>query len=182
MGKPCKVVAIGDSAVGKTCLLHMYVTNKFPDEYIPTVFNTTSVTAYHKEQKVTLELYDTAGQEDYDALRTLSYPKTDVFLLCYAVNDPQSLASVQTKWLPEIKEELKKQFCVILVGTKVDLRDNPNTAEIVSSEQGKETAEKIGAHAHMECSAMRGEGVKEIFDKILSLYTDNKQRQDCIIS
>ena len=71
--------------------------------------------------KVELALWDTAGQEDYDRLRPLSYPDTDVILICFSIDSPDSLQNVVEKWTPEVRH-----FCpkvpVILVGNKRDLR------------------------------------------------------------
>ena len=69
---------------------------------------------------------DTAGQEDYDRLRPLSYPDTDVILMCFSVDSPDSLENIPEKWTPEVKH-----FCpnvpIILVGNKKDLRNDPAT-------------------------------------------------------
>ena len=73
-----------------------------------------------------LALWDTAGQEDYDRLRPLSYPDTDVILMCFSVDSPDSLENIPEKWTPEVKH-----FCpnvpIILVGNKKDLRNDPAT-------------------------------------------------------
>jgi small GTP-binding protein len=121
-------------------------------------------------KSVELALWDTAGQEDYDRLRPLSYPDTNVLLICYSIDAPDSLENVPEKWVPEVKH-----FCpntpFVLVGCKVDLREDPecianlkkqNQAPVSFSE-AKAVAEKIGATAHNECSARTNAGVKEVF-------------------
>lgn len=79
--------------------------------------------------QVELALWDTAGQEDYDRLRPLSYPDTDVILMCFSVDSPDSLENIPEKWTPEVKH-----FCpnvpIILVGNKKDLRNDPNTMKV----------------------------------------------------
>lgn len=123
-----KCVVVGDGAVGKTCLLISYTTNKFPSEYVPTVFDNYAVTVMIGGEPYTLGLFDTAGQEDYDRLRPLSYPQTDVFLVCFSVVSPSSFENVREKWVPEITHHCQKTP-FLLVGTQIDLRDDAATLE-----------------------------------------------------
>ena len=74
-----------------------YSTNSFPDSHVPTVFDHYIVTVFIENQPYTLCLFDTAGQEDYDRLRPLSYPQTNVFLICFSVVSPDSLMNVKEK-------------------------------------------------------------------------------------
>ena len=156
-----KCVVVGDGAVGKTCLLISYTTNKFPSEYVPTVFDNYAVTVMIGGEPYTLGLFDTAGQEDYDRLRPLSYPQTDVFLVCFSIVIPSSYENVREKWVPEILHHCPKTP-IILVGTQCDLREDQNhlkkmargNMRPVTLEQGEKLAREIKAVKYVECSAL----------------------------
>ena len=165
-----KLVIVGDGACGKTCLLFAFTKDEFPDKYIPTVFENYVSDIEVDGKLVELALWDTAGQEDYDRLRPLSYPDTDVILMCFSVDSHDSLENIHAKWVPEVGH-----FCpnvpFLLIATKKDLRNDPATRdvlrreklEVVRPEQGKAMAEKVGAYAYLECSAKTREGVREVF-------------------
>ncbi|XP_006014816.3 rho-related GTP-binding protein RhoQ [Alligator sinensis] len=129
-----------------------------------------------------LGLYDTAGQEDYDRLRPLSYPMTDVFLICFSVVNPASFQNVKEEWVPELKE-YAPNVPFLLVGTQIDLRDDPKTIarlndmkeKPVSLEQGQKLAKEIGACCYVECSALTQKGLKSVFDEaIIAILTPKK--------
>merc|ERR1712154_695370 len=170
--KNIKCVVVGDGAVGKTCLLISYTTNAFPEEYIPTVFDNYSANVMVDGQPVSLGLWDTAGQEDYDRLRPLSYPQTDVFLCVFSVVSKTSLLNVKNKWIPEIREHCPGAP-VLLVGTKSDLRDDPDTQAtlahknltMVTPEEAETMRKQIKAVQYCECSALTQLGLKQVFDE-----------------
>ena len=86
------------------------------------MFENYTMVVTHGKQQIELSLWDTAGQEDYDRLRPLSYPESDVVLMCYAVDTPQSLHNLTEKWHPELAHFLES-VPKIVVGLKTDLRD-----------------------------------------------------------
>ncbi|KAJ6263157.1 Cell division control protein [Drechslerella dactyloides] len=169
-----KCVVVGDGAVGKTCLLISYTTNKFPSEYVPTVFDNYAVTVMIGDEPYTLGLFDTAGQEDYDRLRPLSYPQTDVFLVCFSVTSPASFENVKEKWIPEVRHHCPGIPCLI-VGTQVDLRDDPGVIDKLSrqkmtpitSQAGERLAKDLQAVKYVECSALTQKGLKNVFDEAI---------------
>lgn len=166
-----KLVVVGDGAVGKTCLLIAYSTNKAPTDYVPTVFDNYIVNLSAGDHEIELSLWDTAGQEDFDRIRPLSYAGTDVFLVCFSLVSRTSMHNVPYKWIPELR-----QYCpdtpIVLVGTKADLRSDPMILDQlkamgqtpVAGEEGLELARSIGAVNYVECSAITGENLKTVFD------------------
>uniref|UniRef100_A0AC34GRE1 Uncharacterized protein n=1 Tax=Panagrolaimus sp. ES5 TaxID=591445 RepID=A0AC34GRE1_9BILA len=87
-------VVVDDVAVGKTSLLLNYTTNSFPSEFNATVFHEFSKIIKVDDQEYKLKLWDTAGQEDYDEVRPLSYPLTDCFILCFSLVNRLSFENV----------------------------------------------------------------------------------------
>ena len=140
--------------------------------------------------QVELALWDTAGQEDYDRLRPLSYPDTDVILMCFSIDSPDSLENIPEKWTPEVRH-----FCpnvpIILVGNKKDLRNDASTIrelqkmkqEPVKYEEGRSMSEKIGAFGYLECSAKTKEGVREVFETATraALQVKKKKKGVCVL-
>ena len=137
---------------------------------------------------VSLGLWDTAGQEDYDRLRPLSYPQTDVFLICFSVVSPSSFENVTSKWCPEIKHHcpdapilligkswLMREKCFKIkifwfAGTKIDLREDKEALQALADnghspikrEQGQKLANKIRSVKYLECSALTQRGLKQV--------------------
>ncbi|CAN1156832.1 Rac-like GTP-binding protein 3 [Linum perenne] len=173
-----KCVTVGDGAVGKTCMLICYTSNKFPTDYIPTVFDNFSANVVVEGTTVNLGLWDTAGQEDYNRLRPLSYRGADVFVLTFSLVSRASYENIMKKWIPEL-QHYAPGIPVVLVGTKLDLRndkhymsDHPGLVP-VSTEQvkplGEELRKIIGASYYIECSSKTQQNVKAVFDAAIKV-------------
>ncbi|ODV72133.1 Rho family GTPase RHO5 CYBJADRAFT_178217 [Cyberlindnera jadinii NRRL Y-1542] len=177
-----KVVVVGDGAVGKTCLLISYTSNSFPQDYIPTVFDNFAI----RYKEYPLELWDTAGQEDYDRLRPLSYPQTDIFLVCFSIVEPASFKNVKNKWIPEIRHHSSDEIRIILVGTKSDLKDDPHTLdrleesgnEPVSQAEAKKLVKELGLQGYVECSAATQAGIEDVFETAIK---SRRKKMKCTI-
>ena len=116
-----KLVVVGDGGVGKTSFLICETTRNFPCNYVPTVFDNYTANIMVRGFPFTVSLWNTAGQEDYDHLRPLSYPETDVFIVCFDVASRGSFQNVSEKWVPEVRHFVPEAV-VLLLGTKTDLR------------------------------------------------------------
>lgn len=168
--KRVKCVLVGDGAVGKTSLVVSYTTNGYPTEYLPTAFDNYSVLVTVDNKPVQLQLCDTAGQDDFDTLRPLCYPTTDVFLLCFSVVSPTSFHNVLEKWVPEIRAHCPGAP-LVLVGTQSDLRNDVKVLIELAKYKEKPVPEAdalrvaadLGA-PFVECSALTQKNLKEVFD------------------
>ena len=158
----------------------------WPRDYVPTVFETYTRDIRIEGETVELGLWDTAGQEGYDRLRPMAYPHCDCLVICYSVDNPDSLYNVKAKWLPEV-ERYCSNVPRILVATKKDLRRrtlaimdilNGNKApSIVSYEEGMCTAATIGASRFLETSALCNDGVREMFEQTARVALEGREKR-----
>ncbi|XP_074316888.1 rac-like GTP-binding protein 3 [Silene latifolia] len=182
VSKFIKCVTVGDGAVGKTCMLICYTSNKFPTDYIPTVFDNFSANVVVESITVNLGLWDTAGQEDYNRLRPLSYRGADVFVLAFSLVSRASYENVLKKWIPELQHHAPG-VPLVLAGTKLDLRedkhylaDRPGIVP-VSTAEGEELRKQIGAAYYVECSSKTQQNVKAVFDAAIKVVIKPSQKQ-----
>ncbi|KAM9456639.1 rho-related GTP-binding protein RhoF [Clarias gariepinus] len=195
-GQQLKIVIVGDGGCGKTSLLMVYAKGDFPETYAPSVFEKYMKIVNHGGKEIQLNLYDTAGQDDYDRLRPLSYQDANLILVCYDVTNPTSYENVLIKWYPEVNH-----FCrdvpVILIGCKTDLRmDKEKMRKLRSLDlepityiQGEETQRRMNATLYLECSAKHRENVEDVFKEATKLALDysrkarhvRKKRRKCHI-
>jgi len=166
-----KLVLLGDGACGKTSLLNVFTRGFFPTVYEPTVFENYVHDIFVDGIHMELSLWDTAGQEEFDRLRSLSYDDTQAIMLCFSVDNRGSLENVGTKWIAEINEHCPG-VKIVLCALKCDLREEHEKEDgephapprpMIQYNEGLEVARQIGALRYLECSAMRNRGVNEAF-------------------
>ncbi|KAL9653124.1 hypothetical protein ABK040_006341 [Willaertia magna] len=172
-----KVVIIGDGAVGKTSFINRLYRDTF-DKY--NYYGCYENPCYYFRDRVTsADLWDTAGQDDYDRLRPLSYPDTDLFIICYSINSVDSFKNVLNKWVLEIHNHIENPD-YILIGCKTDLRNDKDTLQtcfyknkekLLSEDDGIMLAKKIKAVTYLECSSKTGDGFVKLRDRFEKLLT-----------
>ncbi|KAG5916462.1 hypothetical protein E4U42_007660 [Claviceps africana] len=190
-----KLVLLGDGACGKTSLLNVFTRGYFPTVYEPTVFENYVHDIFVDNVHIELSLWDTAGQEEFDRLRSLSYDDTDLIMLCYSVDSKDSLENVESKWVGEIADNCPG-VKLVLVALKCDLREKggdddddgaapPEAApgerpagSLIEYDKGLEVAKRIGASRYLECSAMKNRGVNEAFTEAARVALSVKKERE----
>lgn len=167
-----KIVILGDGACGKTSLLNVFTRGYFPQVYEPTVFENYVHDIFVDGKPIKLSLWDTAGQEEFDRLRSLSYSDTHTIMLCFSIDSRDSLENVQNKWVGEIADHCEG-VKLVLAALKCDLRNDDDdddddgtrqrSKSLITYDEGLAMAKKIGALRYLECSAKKNRGVNEAF-------------------
>jgi len=170
-----KCTVVGDGAIGKTSLIVSYTTNDYPEHYQPTVHDFYTVRLTVADKPITFQLIDTAGQEQFNVIRRLSYHQSNIFLVCFNLIDPVSFQNVKERWIPELKEHAPK-VPFLLVGLKSDGR-NLSKAKSIKTEEGENLARKIGAKCYVECSACTQKNVKNVFDTAIMTVLESRERK-----
>lgn len=177
--KHVKLVFVGDHGVGKTSLINLFENGFFSMDYIPEIFNSYLINLFIGPNSYKIQDWDTSGHCNYDKLRPLSYPQTDIFIVCYSISDPKSLKNVKNKWIPEIETHCPNTP-FILAGLKSDLRDDfgENYCEsiIVSHQEGELFSHDVRASDFIECSAFKRVNVNELFEAALMIFEHHGTR------
>lgn len=152
-----KVLIVGDSAVGKSCLLLKFADDKFSNSYVSTIgvdYKSRQMVVDTKQVK--LQIWDTAGQERFRTMTSSYYRGAHGIIVAYDVTDRESFESVKN-WLCDIKRYCTRDVCIQIVANKCDKAERQ-----VSTEEGSEYAASLG-FAFAETSAKRGDGVQLCF-------------------
>ena len=157
----CKVVLVGDSGVGKTCLIQRYVNDKYSDDTESTSASTYTykIVEYKDYNKsVSLDIWDTAGQELYRALAKNFYLNASIGILVYDVRRRSTFESIKDYWYDQLKESGEENIVLGIAGNKCDLFHD----EEVTEEEAKKYADSIGAVFHLT-SCKESIGIDDLF-------------------
>jgi len=190
--KEIRVMVVGDTGCGKTCLLLSYATNRKPTlGCIPKLLDDgdddlSTIPILVEGEEVDIKLVDSSEGGELDRIRLAKYESSHVVAVCFSVTNPSSLQNVTTKWLPEIRATAP-HLPILLVGTKSDLRKKEEETletykyvgqQSVSEEQAKQVAKMVKASSFLECSAFTGSNIKAVFDELVKLSLQKKKKKN----
>ena len=162
-----KITLLGNPGVGKTCIISRYVDNTFVENNESTIgANFSEKTIKRGNKEVTLNIWDTAGQEKFHSLGKHFYKDSYVVILVYDITNQESLDSLKTMWYPDLKKYGEKYQVLAVVGNKCDLYESDNLAD---EEQAKAFAKEING-TFMLTSAKTGDGIDKLFDTLTDIY------------
>ena len=164
-----KIIVIGDSGVGKSCLTTQAVRNNFEEFYTATVgFEFLTFNMRINNNVLKLQIWDTCGQEVYKSLISNFYRNSSLALILYAINNRDSFQHAET-WLNDLKNQANPNVRVFLVGNKSDLENE----RVVSKEEGEKFKDEKKLDRFFETSAKTGENARGVLlEAAKLLYKD----------
>ena len=192
--RPRKIVVIGDMCSGKTSLISAYCRDQFSDLYVPTILTSCMTDAEVLGEKIELVVVEVAGRVDYTRFHQCAYKKMDLVILCYSADNPKSLRAIKDHWVPELttfapnvpyilvgtkkdireeidyETELSRQSKTEAANNNLSVAGTRNGCgddlqdKFVTTRQGLEAAELIGAKDFIECSAMYRDRTRDVFE------------------
>ena len=168
-----KILLIGESGVGKTCILQRFNRDEFLVNHLATIAIDFKMKIFDVDNsRLKMQIWDTAGQERYNTLTSGFFKAAHGIMVCYSVTDERSFQSIN-KWIAQIKNLAPNDVKILLVGNKSDLKND----RVVSTDAGKECAEKYGIE-FVETSAFNGENVVYAFESLgRMILTDIKKEE-----
>ncbi|CAG9312303.1 RAB13_1 [Blepharisma stoltei] len=158
-----KILTIGDSGVGKTCLIMRYTENSFSNKFLNTIgVECKSKTIVQGNKKVRMQLWDTAGQERFRTITNNYYRGAHAIAIVYDVTDRKSFEMVSS-WLAEIRKSRGSEAYIFILANKVDMTEK----RVISEQEGAEWAKNRDLYC-FEVSAKENLGVEEAFSFIFS--------------
>ncbi|XP_005103070.1 cell division control protein 42 homolog [Aplysia californica] len=179
--KSVRCTVIGDGMVGKTCLATSFARRQFVEDYTATIYDVYCVPFCVGNDRYIINISDTAGQTDFDDVRSHVYQDTEVLLLCFSVRDRESFSSVIDSWYPEVRRLARRKCPVVLVGTQTDMRGKVPETETVTPAEAHRLAKKIGARLYVECSSKERHGLHSVFRNVLEIALRRRKRKNTML-
>ena len=166
----CKVVLLGESRVGKTCIISRYVNNTYDEKSETTngaSYASKVIDLEQYKQSLRFDIWDTAGQEKYRSLTKFFYKDAAIAILVYDITRRDSFEEVRKYWYEQLKTCGEKNIVIGLAGNKCDMFDK----EAVTEEEARSFANEIGAQFQLT-SAFKNLGIEDLFRMVGCKYLD----------
>ena len=176
---PTKVVLLGETAVGKSCLISRFVSDKFQSNFVPTMggcYSSKEVSYNKLNKKLKYEIWDTAGQEKYRSINKIFYQDASVAILVYDITRKDSFEELKNYWYIEVRDNSPKDVFIEIAANKSDLYEY----EEVNNEELEEFAKSINA-IYKETSALNGNGVEDAFNKSIEVIIIQNTAESAVI-
>ena len=167
-GDSVKVTLLGNSGVGKTCIIYRFTNNDYKEGTMTTRgadYSQKSITI--KNQTINLDIWDTAGEENYRSLGRHFYKDSLIVILVYDITNRESFEDLKSLWYNDLKRYGEKYQVLAIVGNKCDLFEN----EAVTEEEGRQFASEKNAE-FMLVSAKAGDNINNLFNVLVNKYLD----------
>lgn len=171
--KEVKIVVVGDGCCEKKPVLEVLNNRPYFERCDYSCWDNYSQDVNIDNIPYRFHIWDTAGQDEFDRIRPLSYSGADAILLCFSLDSKSSLYNLSEKWIGELNHHCPKAK-IILIGTKSDLRITGNKNHITDQEANQFLTEN-NCSAFIPCSAKTGEGINEIFPAVIKAIDDDAQ-------
>ena len=165
----CKVVLLGESGVGKTCIIARYINGTYDEKSESTngaSYASKTISYDNINKSLQFDIWDTAGQERYRALTKFFYKDAAIAILVYDVTRKDSFEELQNYWAKQIKESSPENIILVIAANKSDLIEY----ETVDEGEARNFAKEISA-IFISTSAKNSEGINNLFEEIAKKYT-----------
>merc|ERR1712137_398050 len=171
MGDAIRIVVLGGAGVGKSAISIQFVNGMFVEKYDPTIEESYRKTMDVGSTTHQLEILDTAGTDQFSAMRDMYIQKGDGFVMVYSVSSAQSIERVEElfKQISRLNED--KAYYMVLAGNKCDLPKDPH---VISPAKGKELATKLGCHFY-STSAKNNKNITELFEDVVKQVVNGRK-------